>query len=77
MPRKLVAHSIYETKTAAGHFAKGFRGKTFGRLGKPRGSVKVGKVGSCWGVFDSKPTPGLRYISPEEGKRECKRLYGK
>ena len=77
MAGKLVANSIYETKTAAGHFAKGYRSKRFGSLGRPRGSVKVGKVGKCFGVFDYQPRPGIRYISLEEGKKECKRLYGK
>lgn len=76
MARKLIAHSIHETKTAAGHFAKGFRGKHFGRPGRPRGTVKVGKVGKYWGVFDLKPEVGIHYISPEEGKREGKRHYG-
>ena len=76
MPRKLVAHSIYETKTAAGHFAKGFRSKRFGSPGRPPGTVKVGKVGKYWGVFHTKPEPRVHYISLEEGKREGKRLYG-
>jgi len=80
MPRELVAGSIYETKTAAGHFAKGYRSKRFGKTGKPRGSVKVAKVGSYYGVFDCVPTLGSRagrYISLAEGKRLGKRLYSR
>jgi len=76
MARKLVESSIYPTKTAAGHFAKGYRGKSFGRPGKPPGSVKVGKVGKYWGVFDYEPSPRGRYISLDKGKREGKRLFG-
>jgi len=77
MARQLVDGSIYETKTAAGHFAKGYRSKRFGSPGRPRGSVKVGKVGKYWGVFDYKPKPGGRYMSLDKGKKLGERLYGK
>ena len=77
MAGKLVKNSIYQTKTAAGHFAKGYKGKSFGRPGKPVGSVKVKKVGKYWGVFDAKPhLPSSDYMSVEQGKREGKRMYG-
>ena len=76
MAWKLLAHSISETKTAAGHFATGYRGRRFGRQGKPRGSVKVGKVGKYWGVFDKDPERHVKIISIERGKQEGKRLYG-
>ena len=72
----LVAGSIYETKTAAGHFAKGYRGKRFGRQGKPLGSVKVRPVGKYWGVFDYDPQRGMTYISIAKGIKLGKRLYG-
>jgi len=75
MPRNLVAHSIYETKTAAGHFAKGFRGKSFGRPGKARGSVKVGKVGPYWGVYQITREPRVEYWTLEQGKAEGRRRY--
>ena len=48
---KLVS-PIYETKTAAGHFAIGYRSKRFGSPGRPRGSVVVKQVGNGFGVFD-------------------------
>lgn len=67
---------VYETKTAAGHFATGYRGKRFGRPGKPPGSVKVEPVGKYWGVFDYDPQPGFQYITVAEGKRRGKVLYG-
>jgi len=54
----LVPSSIYDTKTAAGHFATGYRGGRFGRTPKPRGSVVVRPVGSKWGVFDRNPRMG-------------------
>ena len=74
---RLVAGSIHATKTAAGHFATGYRGKRFGRPGKPLGSVKVKKVGKYWGVFDYDPQPGAgRYISPEQGKAYGRRIWG-
>ena len=76
MAGKLVKNSIYETKTAAGHFAKGFRGMSFGRPGRPPGTVRVGKVGRYWGVFHLKPERGISYISLEEGKKIGKRSYG-
>ena len=76
MAGKLVKSSIYETKTAAGHFAKGFRSKRFGAPGRPPGTVRVGKVGKYWGVFHLKPERGIGYISLEEGKRQGKRMYG-
>ena len=77
MVRKLVSGSVYQTKTAAGHFATGYRSKRFGFPGRPPGSVKVGKVGKYWGVFDYKPSPGIgRYISTEQGKALGKRLWG-
>lgn len=77
MAGKLVNQSIHETKTAAGHFAKGYRSKRFGKPGKPAGSVRVGKVGKYWGVFDLKPhLPSSSYVSLDEGKRQGKRHYG-
>ncbi len=74
---KLVANSIAETKTAAGDFARGYRGKSFGRKGKPRGSVRVEPVGKYFGVFDYAPEVGMHYISIEEGEQEGKRRYGR
>jgi len=74
---KLIDQSIHETKTAAGHFLKGYRG---GRFGVPKvkpGTVKVGKVGKYWGVFDSNPKPRGKVISLEQGKRLGKKWYGK
>lgn len=76
MAWKLLANSIHETKTAAGHFATGYRGRRWGRPGKPRGSVKVGKVGKYWGVFDKNPDWHVKTISLARGKMEGKRLYG-
>ena len=67
--RRLVSDSVYTTRTAAGHFAQGYRGKRFGRQGKPRGSVRVDKVGRGWGVFDYDPQPGVRYITVEQGRK--------
>ena len=52
---RLVLGSIHDTKTAAGHFATGYRGGRFGRTPKPRGSVVVRAVGNKWGVFDRNP----------------------
>jgi len=74
---KLVEGSIFETKTAAGHFAKGYRGKSFGRRGMPPGSVVVRKVGKYWGVFDLKPAVLGSYMSIEKGKAIGDRRYGK
>lgn len=73
---KLVDGSIHETKTAAGHFATGYRSKRFGMPGRPRGSVRVGRVGKYWGVFDLAPRPGGRYMSIPKGIAMGKRLYG-
>ena len=73
---RLVADSVYETKTAAGHFATGYRGRRFGRPGKPRGSVRVERVGKYWGVFDYDPQPRVRYITMAEGIRRGRMLYG-
>jgi len=73
---RLVQGSIHETKTAAGHFATGYRGKRFGRVGKPRGSVKVQPVGKYWGVFDYEPQKGVMYISVAEGIKQGKRIWG-
>lgn len=73
---KLLSNSIYETKTAAGHFAKGYRGKRFGSAGRPRGTVKVGRVGKYWGVFDINPHPQVHTITVaqgiKKGKQWCK-----
>ena len=74
---KLVDGGIFETKTAAGHFAKGFRSKRFGSPGRPRGTVKVRKVGKYWGVFDYAPSPRMKYISLEQRKRLGDRWYGR
>ena len=77
MARKLVGNSIQLTKTAAEHFAKGYRSKSFGRTGKPRGTVTIGRVGKYWGVFDSDPQPGTgRYMSIEQGKALGRRIWG-
>jgi len=54
---KLVPGSLYPTKTAAGDFAKGYRSTRFGRPKRPRGSVRVKKVGKKWGVFDYSGIP--------------------
>ena len=52
---KLVPGSIQDTKTAAGHFATGYRNRKgrFGGVPKPRGSVKVAPVGRKWGVYEA------------------------
>ncbi len=71
---KLIDGSIHETKTAAGHFAKGYRGSRFGKTAKPRGSIKVGPVGKFWGVFDHDPELGRDYITIQEGIEQGK-LY--
>ena len=79
MTRKLVNGSVSATKTAAEHFAVGFRNRK-GRWGgkpRPRGSVKVGKVGRCWGVWDYDPQPRGSYISLAVGKSFCKLWHGK
>ena len=73
---KLIEGSIHETKTAAGHFATGYRSKRFGSPGRPRGSVRVGRVGKYWGVFDLAPSSRGRYMSLEKGKALGRRLYG-
>ena len=51
---KLVKGLVAETKTAASDMATGYRNKKgcFGGTPKPRGTVKVRRVGSKWGVFD-------------------------
>lgn len=72
--RKLVSSSVYPTRTAAGHFAQGYRGKRFGRPGKPRGSVRVDRVGCGWGVFDYDPQPGVQYITVEQGRKIASRF---
>jgi len=43
-----------DTKTAAGHYAIGYRNKKgrFGGTPKPSGSVKVKRVKGGWAVFD-------------------------
>ena len=74
---KLVDGSIFETKTAAGHFAKGYRGGRFGMPKLPPGSVKVGRVGKYWGVFDLNPKPRGRTISLDQGKRLGDKWYGR
>ena len=73
---RLVEGSVHATKTAAGHFATGYRGARFGRIGKPRGSVKVQPVGQYWGVFDYDPQPRVRYITIAKGIKQGKRLWG-
>ena len=79
MKRRLVNGSISATKTAAGHFATGYRNRKarWGGTPKPRGSVKVGRVGKCWGVFDYDPQPRGSYITMEQGKGFCRVWYGK
>lgn len=67
---KLIEDSIYETKTAAGHFLKGYRGGRFGMPKVKPGTVKVGKVGKYFGVFDCNEHPRGRVISIAEGKRQ-------
>jgi len=74
---RLLADSVYETKTAAGHFTKGYRGMRFGRQGKPRGSVVVAPVGPYWGVFDRDPDPRVRYITVADGIRRGRMLCGR
>ena len=51
---KLVPNLIADTKTAAGHYAKGYRNskRRFGMPAKTRGTVKVERVGDKWGVVD-------------------------
>lgn len=52
---RMVPHLIADTKTGAGHYAIGYRNtkRRFGGVSKPRGSVKVGKFGSRWAVFET------------------------
>jgi len=51
---KQIPTLIADTKTAAGHYAKGYRDSKRRRLGLPatRGTVKVQRIGDKWGVFD-------------------------
>ncbi|GAI74727.1 unnamed protein product [marine sediment metagenome] len=49
---KQVSPILFETKTAAGDFARGYRRGTPRTPKSPRGTVKVQKVGSQFGVFD-------------------------
>ena len=72
---RLLSNSISGTKTAAGHFAKGYRGKRFGSAGKPRGTVKVGRVGRYWGVFDINPHPQVHVITIVQGIKQGKRWF--
>lgn len=67
--RRLVADSVCTTRTAAEHFAHGYRGGRFGKPKKPRGSVRVDRVGRGWGVFDYDPQPRVSYITVEQGKK--------
>jgi len=73
---RLVATSVSPTKTAAGHFATGYRGSRFGKTRKPYGSVQVRPVGRYWGVFDSDPQRGVHYWTVEQGRAYGKRVYG-
>ena len=54
---RLITGSLYDTKTAAGHFATGYRNRRrrFGGTSKPIGSVVVRRVRDKWGVFDRNP----------------------
>lgn len=54
---RLLPGSVHDTKTAAGHFATGYRNarRRFGGIPKPPGSVVVRPVGEKWGVFDRNP----------------------
>ncbi|GAI42878.1 unnamed protein product [marine sediment metagenome] len=73
----LAASSIFATKTAAGHFARGWRRRgRWAELQGPRGSVRVEPVGKYWGVFDYDPEPGVPSMTIEEGIELGKRLYG-
>lgn len=51
---RLVKGLVADSKTGAGHLATGYRNVKgrFGGKPKPRGSVKVQRVGDKWGVFD-------------------------
>tara|TARA_Y100000310_G_C20258729_1_gene612621 strand:- start:451 stop:627 length:177 start_codon:yes stop_codon:yes gene_type:complete len=51
---RLVKHLVGDTKTAAGHYAIGYRNRKgrFGGTPKPPGTVKVKAIGKKWGVFE-------------------------
>lgn len=74
---KLISGSIYKTKTAAGDFARGYRG---GRFGVPKvkpGTVKVAAVGPYFGVFDSSAHPRGTVITMAEGRKQGNLNYKK
>ena len=52
---RMVPHLIADTKTAAGHYATGYRNRRgrFGGKPKPRGSVKVARFGNKWAVYEA------------------------
>lgn len=51
---KVVPNLIADTKTAAEHYARGYRNskKRWGKPAKVRGTVKVEQIGGKWRVVD-------------------------